>query len=173
MPRLYSDKKVAQLLQPYNTTQAFSLLPEDWALADAEQVLHTPINKKYLQWRYQHCPIVDYGAIIVPGQFGLVFRLKKLNRFVELRICELWTEDKQAYKKARRAYRKLLLSIRPVMVSCAESPLFSCPKKRPLGLLGPFRKGPETTLKPLAKEKLNNFDGFLLWQPSIGTMELF
>ncbi len=173
LPRLYSEKIVQQLLQQYDAASAFDDLTEGWNLAPRGTVLQTPISKQYLMWRYRDCPIVKYGAIIESGKFGIVFRMKKLNRFVELRICELWTEQKGADAKARKAYRKLLRSLRPVMVSCGPSPLFETKHKRPLGLLGPFKKGPETTLKPLAKQKLNNFDGFLQWSPSIGTMELF
>lgn len=173
VPRLFSEKAVDKIVAAYDAGMAFSKLSDNWQLSESQQVLHTPVNKDYLLWRYQNCPIVKYGAIVEPGQFGLVFRIKKLNRLVELRICELWTEQKGMHKKARQAYRKLLRMVRPVMVSCAESPLFDSPKKRPLGLLGPFKKGPETTIKPLAKDKLNNFEGFVQWQPSVGTMELF
>lgn len=173
VPRLYSEKRVSDILNDYDTVKVISGLPEDWKLPHAPNVFHTPLSKPYLLWRYAHCPVARYGAIIEPGQFGFVFRLKKLNRFVEMRICELWTEQNGMHQKARLAYRKLLRIIRPVMVSAAESPLFHSPGKRPLGLIGPFRKGPETTIKSMGKEKLKNFERFVQWQPSLGTMELF
>ena len=118
--------------------------------------------------------MATYGAVIEPGKFGFVFRLKKLNRFIELRICEIWTEPGATDQKpARAAFQKLLKKIRPAMVSCAASPLFMSGKKQVTGLLGPFKKGPVITIRPLATDNLNNFEKFSKWQPSLGSMELF
>lgn len=173
VPSRFSEKNLSKVYNNYAAADAFKRLPNDWQLAASVNVIHTPISKDFLVWRYADCPIIQYGAIVEPDQFGIVFRLKKVNRFIELRICELWTENKKAEKLALKAFRTLLKKVRPALVSCAESPLFQTDKKRPLGLFGPFKKGPVTTLKPLTKNKLNNFDKFLQWNPSIGTMELF
>ncbi len=172
-PRLYSSKVADKFYQLYDTATAFGKLPANWEMPPADILLHTPINYAYLHWRYDQCPVVSYGAVVEPGKFGFVFRLKKINRFIELRICEAWTEDPAATRAAKKAYKKLLRNLRPAMVSCAPSPLFGDNKKRPFGLFGPFKKGPVTTLRPLAKNKLNNFDQFYHWRPSIGAMELF
>ena len=74
---------------------------------------------------------------------------------------------------AFKALKKIVRFSRPALVTCSESPLFNTQKKRMPGLFGPFKRGPVTTLKPLAKDKLNNFDQFCHWKPSMGTMELF
>lgn len=172
-PRLFSEKIQEKIYSEFSTSKAFSSLDAGWNLKPADVLLHTPIHYNYLNWRYNTCPVVKYGAIVEKGKFGLVFRLKKINRFIELRICELWTEDENSAKAARRALKRLVRKVRPAMVSCAPSPLFENDNKRPLGLFGPFKKGPATTLRPLAKNKLNNFDQFYQWRPSIGAMELF
>jgi GNAT superfamily N-acetyltransferase len=172
-PRRYTEKACLKCYSEYDTSQAFSKLEKDWAIAAHGILLHTPISFSYLNWRYNECPVAKYGTVIEPGKFGFVFRLKKINRFIELRICELWTESPASAKAARKSIRKLIRQLRPALVSCAPSPLFENDKRRLLGLFGPFKKGPVTTLRPLAKEKLNNFDQFYLWKPSIGSMELF
>jgi len=172
-PRLYNEDKLRDFYETYNMTHALERYNDSWSLNPHPTLLHTPVSKKYLQWRYRDCPIVSYGAITEPGAFGIIFRFKKINRFIELRICELWTEKKQADAKARKALRQLLRAVRPAMISCGPSPLFETTKKRPLGLFGPFKRGPVTTLKPLASQQLHQFNQFRLWQPSIGSMELF
>ncbi len=172
-PRLFSEKNLQKCYAGYDPAAAFAKLGNNWAMKPAAVLLHTPIHFAYLQWRYAECPVVQYGAVTEPGQFGFVFRLKKVNRFIELRICEAWTENPAAVKAARRALRKVVRKVRPAMVTCAPSPLFDEDRKRPFGLFGPFKKGPVTTLRPLAKNKLNNFDQFYQWRPSMGAMELF
>lgn len=136
---------------------------------------HTPINKAYLHWRFATCPVARYGAIIEPGAFGLVYRVKKLKYFFELRICEAWTEknDPATLQAARNAYRQLVTTIRPAMVSYCPTPLFMQGEKRPGMLFGPYKKGPLITIRPLAWENLNTFEQFHQWQPSLGSMELF
>ncbi len=173
VPRLYSEKAISKSYQQYDVNAAIEKLDKNWSVSPADILLHTPLSHAYFKWRYSECPVAKYGAVIEPGKFGFIFRLKKINRFIELRICELWTEKAGTTKQARRAFKKLVRKIRPAVVSCAPSPLFNNDKRRLLGLYGPFRRGPVTTLRPLAKEKLNNFDQFYQWQPSIGSMELF
>ncbi len=136
--------------------------------------LHTFINHDYLSWRYRDCPVAKYGAIIEAGKFGFIFRLKKLKNFMELRVCEVWTEDfPDADKLARAAFKKLTRNIRPALVSCAASPLFLPGRKQITKLFGPYKKGPIITIRPLATDNLNNFEHFNRWQPSLGSMELF
>lgn len=172
-PVKFSEKVLERTYTQYDTGKAFAKLPSNWQLPFNQLLLHTPISPVYLKWRYQDCPVLKYGAIVEPGKFGFVFRLKKTNRFTELRVCELWTETDSATKSAKKALRKLIRETRPAMVSCAPSPLYAQDQKRPLGLFGPFKKGPVTTLRPLALDKLNNFEQFYQWRPSIGSMELF
>jgi GNAT superfamily N-acetyltransferase len=173
IPRLYSENFSDELYNFFNTTSAFAKLNADWKLRPSASIFHTPISIEYLKWRYNDCPIVKYGSIIEPGQFGVVFRLKKINNFFELRICELWTENNNADNLVKKEIKKIIKKVRPLLISCTDSPLYKSIEKTPLGLFGPFKKGPVITLRPLANNNLNNFDEFYKWMPSIGTIELF
>lgn len=173
-PRFYREEEVASMLLRYPVDRAIGHL-RDHAFHAGKDQWHTPLSHAYLHWRYHTCPVVKYGAVSEAGRYGFVFRLKRLNRFYELRICEAWTEstDKQAPGDARRALRQLIGAIRPLMVTCAPSPDFMQGDVKPGWLLGPVRKGPMVTIRPLAMDNLTTFDQFSQWQPSMGTMELF
>jgi len=173
LPRLYKEKIVDNLLSNYAMQSALGQLDSDWAVKNATTHFHTGINKAFLKWRYQDCTVANYGAVIEPGVFGMVFRLKKVNKFIELRICELWTEKEGGEKQAKKAYKKIIRNIRPAVVTCGISPLFQHEKKNPFGFYGPFKKGPTITLKTLANQQLNSFNQFKKWNPSMGSIELF
>lgn len=173
-PRFFSLEKAAAFYKEHSIDTAIKSLKSSWALPGDSIFLHTPLDYKYLSWRYRDCPVATYGAVIEPGKFGFIFRLKKLNRFIELRICEIWTEPGFTDPRpAKSAFKKLVKMIRPAMVSCGASPLFMKGKKHITGLIGPFKKGPVITIRPLATDNLNNFNKFSKWQPSLGSMELF
>jgi GNAT superfamily N-acetyltransferase len=173
LPASYATKKTEKLYSDFSIAEALQKLDKHWSLEKSTPYFHTPLRYDYLSWRYATCPVATYGAIIEPGSFGIIFRVKKMKKFMELRICELWTEVAPgAEKMAQKAIRKLIRHTRPALVSCAASPLFS-DKKRPATFFGPFKKGPVITIRPLAKNNLNNFEQFSHWQPSLGSMELF
>jgi hypothetical protein len=172
-PRIYSEKSVNNLISIYSIQASLNQLNSDWAIKNSTTHFHTAINKAFVKWRYQDCPVANYGAVIEPGVFGIVFRLKKVNKFIELRICELWTEKNGGEKQAKQTFKKLIRNIRPAVVTCGISPLFQHEKKNPLGFFGPFKKGPTITLKTLASQQLNSFNQFKQWNPSMGSIELF
>jgi GNAT superfamily N-acetyltransferase len=160
-----------QLYQRYNCIAAVSELNNDWHESLQGTVFRSPLNKAFVKWRYADCPVVQYGAIISAGEFGLIFRLKPLNRFYELRICEAWLEDNAATAKAAKAFRRLRKEIRPVAISM--SPGTNVLLKRAMGFWLTLKQGPLTTVRPLALEDLSSFEHFNNWAPSIGAMELF
>ncbi len=132
---------------------------------------HTPVTKKYLQWRFRDCPVVTYGSVI-EKDFGFVFRLKPVKSFFEMRICEIWNADSTSAKALKKSLKNCIGQLKPAIVTCAPSPLTTF--DRPLNrMLGPFKKGPLTTLRPLAQTDLDDFNQFKNWQPSIGSLELF
>ncbi len=173
LPRLFSEKSATKLLSIYDVQSSLNQLDSDWVIKKATTHFHTGINKAFLKWRYQDCPVANYGAVIVPGVFGIVFRLKKVNKFIELRICELWSEKNGVEKQVKQAYKTLIRNIRPAVVTCGISPLFQHEKNNPLGFFGPFKKGPTITLKTLANKEINAFNQFKKWNPSMGSIELF
>ncbi len=174
VPHSFSTEKITGFYKEYSVEAALQKLDTNWSLTAQGSFLHTPVSYAYLSWRYRDCPVAQYGAVIEPGKFGFIFRLKKLKYFMELRICELWTEDKtSADLLARKAFKKLVKKIKPALVSCSPSPLFLSEKKHITKFFGLFKKGPIITIRPLAKNNLNNFEAFHHWQPSLGSMELF
>jgi hypothetical protein len=99
--------------------------------------------------------------------FGFVFRLKPLRSFIELRICEVWYDDNMNSKKElKKSLDNIVKAIRPLMISCAH------PLPLPL-VFGPFRKGPEVTVRSLSMNNLSSFKQFSSWNPSIGSLEIF
>ncbi|MEO7524606.1 MAG: GNAT family N-acetyltransferase [Ferruginibacter sp.] len=174
VPRFYSAETVNGFYSKYAVEIAINKLDRAWALPKAAKLLHTPIDYNYLSWRFLDCPVAKYGAVIEPGKFGYIFRLKKLKKFIELRICEVWTESTPgAEQLAIQSFKKLMKAIRPALLSCGASPLFSNGDKQIAKLFGPYKKGPVITIRPLATDNLNNFAEFGQWKPSLGSMELF
>jgi GNAT superfamily N-acetyltransferase len=173
LPAVFSTERISRFYTEYSIQTALEKLGSNWSLPVARHFLHTPLHYMYLGWRYRDCPVANYAAVIEPGKFGFVFRLKKLKKFMELRVCEVWTEPGTDNERlAKAAFKKMLGRIRPALVSCAASPLFS-EKNHITKLFGPFKKGPMVTIRTLAKNNLNNFEQFSHWQPSLGSMELF
>lgn len=173
LPRFYSTEIITGFYNTFSVATAIDKLDRNWSL-EPGLFLHTPIHYHYLSWRYRDCPVARYGAVIEPGKFGFIFRLKKLKRFMELRICEVWTEPgSKSDEPAKAAFKDLLKKTRPALVSCSASPLFLSGKKQIAKFFGPVKKGPVITIRPLAINNLNNFEQFNHWQPSLGSMELF
>ncbi len=174
LPVFYSDSIVNSIYDEYAVTRILETFPPDWSIENTAAVLYTPLTTQFLKWRYCDCPVARYGAAAVPGKFGFIFRIKKMKRFMELRICEAWTEGSpDAEKLAKTAFKKLLAKLRPLMISSADTPLFLSGNKKIGTFFGPLKKGPVITIRPLAMENLNNFEQFNNWQPSLGSMELF
>lgn len=155
----------------YNCNEAVDTLNNNWRELLHGEVFRSPLNKDIVKWRYAGCPVVQYGAIISSGEFGFIFRLKPLNRFYELRICEAWLETNAAAAEAAIAFRKLKKSIRPVAISM--SPGTNASLRRAMGFWLTLKQGPLTTVRPLALEDLSSFEHFNQWAPSVGAMELF
>lgn len=173
LPRLHREGMENILVSRYNISETLERLPSDWKFQPTGEVYHTPLSKSYLAWRYRDCPIVHYGAVIEPGRFGFVFRLKKWKRMFECRICEVWLEPGCSEKELRRALKKMLGEVRPLLVTCAAGPAYQSRSKRPFGMIGPIARGPMITLRTLAQTDLDSFHHFTRWMPSLGSIELF
>ena len=173
IPRRANAALTDELYRLFSIETHIKKLDETWTIKPHAEIYHTPISKTYLNWRYAQCPVSKYGALIEPGKFGCVFRLKPWKGFLECRICELWTENDLYVDLAKTELNKMMRTLRPILISCAPSVLFGHGKS-PLNLMrGPFSKGPEVTLRTLYREPLKGFDRFEYWQPSLGSMELF
>lgn len=162
-PGFYSDARNSALFKNFPVKD----LNRDYKFPQNNRIIYTPLTSDYISWRYISCPIVSYGSICESG-FGVIFRIKKLRQFSELRICEMWCEQGKEIL-IRKALKEVVKASRPLMVSCAPNALV----EKKLNFFGPFLKGPITTIRPLALTSLNKFKNFNSWQPSIGSMELF
>jgi GNAT superfamily N-acetyltransferase len=160
--------------EDFDMDQCLALFPKNWEYDQDVPWYHTPLNYSFIRWRYLTCPVATYGMMGDPDRFGIIFRLKPLKGFVELRICESWVYPGKSNEKGfHSAYRQIISMIRPVLVTSAPSPFLGRKGKPAASLLGPFRKGPVVTIRPLSMENLEEFDNFNSWRPSIGSLELF
>jgi GNAT superfamily N-acetyltransferase len=172
-PSKYSEKKMQEAHQKFDVKKAIDALDANWKIINSTNVFQTPLHKAYLTWRYVDCPVANYGAVIEPGKFGIIFRLKKWRQFVELRICESWVENEVYIKELKAAKSNIRNAIKPAMITAAAMGGLTTKQTQTLGLFGPFFKGPLTTLRKLGDEKNMPIKQFENWSPSMGTMELF
>lgn len=172
-PSFFEKGKQEKWLQQFDIVKALNKLNSDWNLYNFDGIYRTPLSKKYLTWRYADCPVAQYGAVIEPGKFGIIFRMKKTFRFTELRICDLWLEQSQFLSDSIQAKKYILREIKPLIVTCSGITGIAGEKKKHIGLFGPYNMGPLTTLRTLSDDSLTSFKQFESWSPSLGTMELF
>ncbi len=170
-PKRYVEEKLNHFYEEYEIGKSINGLSSNWKVDISEKNFHTGINPSYLKWRYVDCPVTKYGSIIKPGDFGMIFRFKKTNGYIELRVCELWIEDEAKEKDLKKALNELIKKVRPLFFSCSFLSLQK--KNNPFGFFGPFKRGPKITLRSLAKKSSFNFNHFNNWSPSIGSIELF
>lgn len=168
-PARYGDAYAQRVYNRFSIQKQLDQYPPHHTFPVSKECFQTPLSVPYLQWRYADCPIVQYGAVLEPHRFGVVFRMKPLKNFIELRLCEVWCEQPDALSELKKAISEIRKAIRPLMVSCAPTGLVN----GKLGFWGPYSKGPVTTIRPLALTDLKPFEHFNAWQPSIGAMELF
>jgi GNAT superfamily N-acetyltransferase len=172
LPFKSKKKSIEELYDEYSISKALASLEESWKIKEVGDNFITPVSKAYLVWRYRDCPVAQYGAVIQPGLFGIIFRIKKHRKLLECRLTEVWLEDENAKKALQNALNEMIRKTGVSFVTCA--PLADAKGKLHLsGFWGPFGIGPEITLKTLAMDNLYNFNGYFRWSPSIGSMELF
>src|SRR5262249_34953292 len=63
-PRFFSDKFRNDIYSEFSSIHEIKKLHEAWSLPVTGPFYNTELTKKYLEWRYGHCPVVKYGAII-------------------------------------------------------------------------------------------------------------
>ncbi len=173
IPIRANENIIDELYRSFPIETQMSKLHEEWSIKPHQEIFHSPINKTYLNWRFVQCPVSKYGALVEPGKFGFVFRLKPRMGFLECRICELWTENDLYVDLAKIELKKMIRTIRPIMITFAPSVLFGTGKIKLKSMWGPFDKGPMVTIRPLFRDDLSCFDQYRCWQPSLGSMELF
>ncbi|MFM7709819.1 MAG: GNAT family N-acetyltransferase [Ferruginibacter sp.] len=173
LPMKYHEQRLFDQLLKLGASQNFDELDSGWQVPLHDTFFQTRLDKQYLVWRYQHCPVFTYHTLIQPDLYGIVFRFRNWKGFSELRICETWTCSPAGEKAAREVFKQLIRTTKPLFVSCAPTPDWTGKMSKPFGLPGSFFIGPITTIRPLAMKNLHTFESFNNWKPSIGAMELF
>lgn len=173
-PRRFQSGLQGRIDDNFAVRNCLSAFTKGWQLRLNATCYHTPVSTSYIQWRYADCPVAAYGMMGEPDKFGIIFRIKNLKGFIELRICECWClPGGRNLKLFRQSYQHILKNLRPLMVTAAPSVQLGFSEKPSSLMLGPFRKGPMVTVRSLAMENLKEFDNFQSWRPSIGSLELF
>lgn len=172
-PRVYSKDSVQSLMSDFSIDDEIKKINSNYFVPITDAVYQTKMDVNFLKWRYVDCPVANYGAVIQPDKFGLVFRLKKLNRFIELRICEVWLHSTLYQSALNKAISDIIRMIRPLIITTSSSSVLSKNSKKIKGFWGPFANGPMVTVRKLSDSNFVNFDLSKNWMPSLGSMELF
>jgi GNAT superfamily N-acetyltransferase len=173
IPNKFEDENCNDIFNEYSFPT--NLILESILINSKKNNFETPINTTIINWRYKHCPVNKYGCIYNEGEYLIVFRLKKVNKYIELRLCDVvFKNDEPSINKAIIALHRLCKKVKPLFISCANS--ISIPKSFYSKLLfSPLIKfGPDITLRTVSKHShIEYFKEFKYWQPSLGCMELF
>lgn len=175
-PAVYSQTNAEKLYDNFPVIDVPETSSKEWDSGLIKDKAGTTLNNKYISWRYQECPVARYGGIAEPGKFGFIFRVKKINRFIELRICDGWiSSDLTAKKAAEKKMRSLIKIVKPIIITTAPVSVGGNDffKNNKMGFWGPFSTGPVVTVRPLKMKELSGFSTFKKWTPSLGAMELF
>lgn len=73
--------------------------------SDPDPRFHTPIDRKYLSWRYRDAPGISYGAHWVGGsrmEAAIVYRTRHRGHGSELTLCEVLTRPEWSSVRAAR-----------------------------------------------------------------------
>ena len=118
----------------------------------------------YLKWRYQQIPIIPYYAHF-NSKSCIIFRLKSGSLGVELRICEVFGNERSVEELLDEIYYQNDFDY--MSISGFE------PVKLPGILKQNKNLGPDVTVRTLAEKELDEFRGFKNWHPALGDLEVF
>lgn len=173
-PRWYDALSCDQISNDFSVASQVSKFDFTSGLNQSSQSFHTPIDNEYIFWRYAQCPVSKYGLFSNDETFCLLFRLKRLKKFIELRICDIWSAtESDTNLLFHNSLKALIKIVRPIIVSCAPISGGVGSGHSISGLYGPYERGPVVTLRNLTLANLDSFHGFNNWTPSLGSMELF
>jgi hypothetical protein len=134
----------------------------------------TPLSCDYLNWRYVNCPISKYYSISKTDKFIIIFRVKQVKSFIEIRLCEVVINNgESSINEALLNIQKVIKIIRPTFVSCANNDNIPSTFFRKLFFFPNLKVGPIVTLKNIDYDCFEDFKNYKIWQPTLGCMELF
>jgi GNAT superfamily N-acetyltransferase len=172
IPKKYNENHNNTIYQQFKLNNLVKTLNTIDTLDTA--IFKTIITAPYLEWRYVNCPVFQYGFLTEENNFLIAFRLKEINSFIELRLCEVCVnDDKASINKATKSIKNLINNIHPFFVSCVDSNNIPSLFYKQLNFYPKLKIGPSVTLRNLNSDAINSFRNFKNWQPSLGCMELF
>ena len=170
IPSKFTEQFIDDMYSEFSVSNFAKLLSEHIDFSNTGEKFNTVFSENYYKWRYSDCPTVKYGLNGSRDNYFIFFRLKRIDKFIELRICDFWIKAEKGNEKLfLDGINQLIKKIRPLFISFA--PDFRIYNKN--GFWVNLNKGPITTVRKLSSEKIEDFRYFKNWQPSIGTMELF
>jgi GNAT superfamily N-acetyltransferase len=170
IPNYYNDNKIDEFYLNY-PVQRFLEYNNDFLFSKNLNIyFETKVTKEYLIWRYINCPSMKYGFTGEEGKVYLFFRLKQIGNYIELRICDIISNNApNDIQLVKRLIIDLNNKIRPLIISFAPSSNKFLSKLEWIKI----KLGPVTTIRQLDSFNINDFTKFSNWRPSLGSMELF
>lgn len=172
-PKKYHEEGCDDIYAEYSFPDNLSI--KNLSIKNSNDLFETAINSDFINWRYKNCPVNKYGCIYNEGEFLIVFRLKKIKNFIELRLCDVVIEsDNISIDKAIQSIKVLCKRVKPLFISCANISSTPVAFYKKLCFTPSLKFGPEITLRTVAAHSnVNSFKDFKQWQPSLGCIELF
>jgi GNAT superfamily N-acetyltransferase len=169
IPRIYNEKLLRELLANCEIGKINKL-----NINTNTNKFSTPLNFDYINWRYTNCPIDRYYCITKTDKFLIIFRIKKVKSFVEMRLCEVVINNNEfSINEAVKNIRKVIKIIRPAFVSCVNNDNILSAFFTKLYFFPNLKVGPIVTLKNINYNCFEDFKNYNIWQPTLGCMELF
>ena len=170
IPSKFNEQFIDNIYAEFPVNEFATLFSKHIDFSNDGDNFNTVFSEKYFKWRYADCPTVKYGFLGCKEKYFIFFRLKKIDNFIELRICDFWIKNEKGLEKSfLNSLNQVVKKTRPLFISFA--PDFRINNKN--GLWFNPNKGPITTVRKLSSERIEDFLYFKNWQPSIGSMELF
>jgi N-acetylglutamate synthase-like GNAT family acetyltransferase len=124
----------------------------------------TAYSLNYLNWRYAEVPIIPYYAHF-NDQACVIFRLKAGGLGVEMRVCDVFGDQKAIEQLLDELYYQ------------NDFDYMSISGFEPVELPGILKQnknlGPDVTIRTLAEKDLSEFQNFINWHPALGDLEVF
>ncbi len=154
-----------------------NVLPDDDVLARLLEQdrrysanLNTHVSTHYLRWRYVDVPVVKYQILFHQSAEGstLVFGRLKESRFgTEFRITDVFADRLRIEPAVKRTIRNIAAQAGAAYITCSGT----LRHRFSVGIA--LKRGPITTIRPLAWQDSSMLMNFKAWAPSLGDLELF
>ena len=169
IPRIYNEQALTELLSGYEINSI-----NNFDFNTISKKISTPLTSVFINWRYVNCPINKYYNISKTNEYILIFRIRKVKLFTEMRLCEVaFNGNNICINDAISRLKSIIKMVRPAYVSCANNDSIPPTFFKKLFFLPSLKIGPIVTLKNVNYQAFESFKNFEIWQPTLGCLELF